>query len=152
MGDHDARFMALALAEARARIDLLQSGNGKKYLGRPKTRGRVTKDRDRGDIMENDAGNFERRIRQIEERNRRVEADKTWETSGTRRFLLVGFTYLAVGAYLRVIEVSRPWINAIVPAGAFMISTLTMPWFKKMWLRYYRKTTSDDIARQDMSE
>ena len=73
------------------------------------------------------------RLKNIEERNRRVEIDKQWETSYTRRSLLTLFTYLAIGVYLQVIEVQRPWINAIVPAIAFMLSTLTMPFFKKIW-------------------
>jgi hypothetical protein len=78
---------------------------------------------------------LEERLAKIEERNARVEADKAWEISWTRRLLLVVFTYLAVAVYLRVIAVPKPWVNAIVPAVAFMISTLTMPFFKRMWLR-----------------
>lgn len=77
-------------------------------------------------------------MRNIEERNKRVEADKAWETSLTRRTLLMVFTYLAIGLYLAAIDVPRPWVNAIVPSVGFMISTLTMPFFKKMWLKYRR--------------
>lgn len=83
--------------------------------------------------------NLEQRVQKIEERNKAVEADKGWETSWTRRLLLTLFTYLAIGIYLWVIEISRPWLNAIVPAVAFMISTLTIPWFKKVWLKIKRR-------------
>jgi hypothetical protein len=82
---------------------------------------------------------LENRVKKIEGRNRRVESDKSWETSLTRRLLLVAFTYLAVGFYLAAIGVSNPWLNAIVPAVAFMLSTLTLPFFKRMWLRYFYK-------------
>ena len=78
---------------------------------------------------------LEKRIKNLEERNKRVEADKAWETSYTRRLLLTVFTYLAIGVYLQVINLPDPWLNAIVPAVAFMLSTLTMPYFKKLWLR-----------------
>ncbi|MFH1054747.1 MAG: hypothetical protein V1744_01500 [Candidatus Altiarchaeota archaeon] len=78
---------------------------------------------------------LEKEISEIKERNRRVESEKAWETSVTRRFLLMAFTYLAVGFYLHAINVPQPWLNAIVPAVAFMLSTLTMPYFKGMWLR-----------------
>ena len=78
---------------------------------------------------------LEQRLKKIEERNRKVEADKAWETSYTRRILLRIFTYVAIGAYLQVIGVQRPWLNAIVPAVAFMLSTLTLPFFKSVWLR-----------------
>lgn len=77
--------------------------------------------------------NFEQRVEQIEERNRKVEADKAWETSWTRRGLLTLFTYLAIGVYMWAVGISRPWLNAVVPAVAFMLSTLTMPFFKKVW-------------------
>ena len=77
------------------------------------------------------AEDLERRIQAVEERNRRVEGDKAWETSSTRRGLLMVFTYLALGVYMWAIGISNPWLNAIVPAVAFMLSTLTMPFFKK---------------------
>jgi|TARA_B100001971_G_C17696237_1_gene289447 hypothetical protein len=76
-----------------------------------------------------------KKINKILERNKRVEADKAWETSWTRRILITIFTYLAIGIYLWAIKIPKPWLNAIVPAIAFMLSTLTMPWFKKIWLR-----------------
>ncbi|MBI4895612.1 MAG: hypothetical protein HY831_03920 [Candidatus Aenigmarchaeota archaeon] len=77
---------------------------------------------------------LEREIRKINERNKNVESDKAWETSYTRRFLLTLFTYLAIGIYLSVISVPNPWLNAIVPAVGFMLSTLTLPFFKKLWI------------------
>ena len=77
---------------------------------------------------------LEKEVELIKARNQRVEKDKEWETSYFRRGLLVLFTYLAIGIYLYVINVPLPWLNAIVPAFAFMLSTLTLPFFKKMWL------------------
>ncbi len=79
---------------------------------------------------------LEQRVQKIEERNANVENDKAWETSWTRRALLVLFTYLAVSVYLFAIGVANPWLNGIVPAVAFMISTLTMPYFKRLWLKH----------------
>ena len=79
---------------------------------------------------------LEERIKIIEERNKKVESDKAWELSYTRRGLLVLFTYLAIGIYLNAIGLPDPWLNAIVPAVAFMLSTLTLPFFKGMWARF----------------
>ncbi len=76
---------------------------------------------------------FEKEINLIKERNKKVELDKAWETSLSRRGLLTLFTYLAIGFYLQAINVPLPWLNAIVPAIAFMLSTLTLPFFKKLW-------------------
>lgn len=80
--------------------------------------------------------NLEEKIRRIEDRNERVEMEKKWETSWTRRGLLVIFTYLSIGVYLQFANIPEPWLNAIVPAVAFMLSTLTMPFFKKIWLKH----------------
>jgi len=79
--------------------------------------------------------NLEQKIQKVEERNRQVETDKAWETSWTRRILLTIFTYLSIGVYMWAIDIMRPWLNAVVPAVAFMLSTLTMPFFKKLWLK-----------------
>ena len=79
-------------------------------------------------------------IKNIKERNKRVETDKVWETSWMRKTLLALFTYLAIGLYLNAIKISEPWLNAIVPTIAFLLSTLTLPYFKKIWLKYiFRK-------------
>ena len=78
---------------------------------------------------------IEKEILEIKERNSRVEADKAWETSFSRRALLIIFTYLSIGFYLQAINIARPWLNAIVPAVGFLLSTLTLPFFKKVWLK-----------------
>ncbi len=81
---------------------------------------------------------LEKRVKSIEQRNKKVESDKAWEVSYTRRSLLMLFTYLSIGFYLQAIKIPQPWLNAIVPAIAFMLSTLTLPMFKKLWLRYLK--------------
>ncbi|MEK7203299.1 MAG: hypothetical protein AAB653_03210 [Patescibacteria group bacterium] len=83
--------------------------------------------------------NLEKEIKLIKERNLKVEKDKDWEISFTRRLLLVLFTYLTVSLYLRAIKIERPFLNAIVPAVAFMLSTLTLPYFKKIWGKFIFK-------------
>lgn len=77
---------------------------------------------------------IEERLAMIESRNERVQLDKAWETSWARRILLTLFTYLVLGLYMWAIEISRPWLNSIVPAVGFMISTFTIPWVKQRWI------------------
>jgi len=74
--------------------------------------------------------NLEARVKKIEERNRKVEIDKAWETSWIRKILLFLFTYLAIGIYLWVIKIINPWLNAVVPAVGFLLSTLTENFYK----------------------
>jgi hypothetical protein len=82
---------------------------------------------------------LEREIKTLKSRNEKVESDKAWETSLTRRGLLTLFTYLAIGFYLAAVKIPEPWLNAIVPALAFMLGTLTLPFFKSLWLASFRK-------------
>lgn len=84
--------------------------------------------------------NLEERIARIEDRNKKVETDKAWEISWTRKILLAAFTYLAIALYLKFIVQIEPWLNAIVPSIGFLLSTLTLPFFKEIWRKYfYRK-------------
>lgn len=83
---------------------------------------------------------LEERVSVIEGRNKRVELEKAWEVSWTRRILVAIFTYLAIGLYLQAINVFRPWVNAIVPTTGFLLSTLTLPFFRSLWARYLRKS------------
>lgn len=77
---------------------------------------------------------LKRRVETIESRNLKVEQEKAWETSYIRRFLLIMFTYIAIGLYLNVINIPNPWLNAIVPSLGFLLSTLTLPFFRKFWI------------------
>jgi len=79
---------------------------------------------------------LEAEINKIRSRNKHVEGNKAWETSYSRRLLLMLFTFLAIGAYMWAINIPKPWLNAIVPSVAFMLSTLTLPFIKKKWVRY----------------
>ncbi|MGE5042471.1 MAG: hypothetical protein ACM3IJ_06255 [Candidatus Levyibacteriota bacterium] len=77
---------------------------------------------------------LEQKIEKIEKRNKSVEADKAWETSITRKILIAVFTYIAIALYLGFIVGINPWVNAIVPSVGFLLSTLTLPFFKKLWV------------------
>lgn len=74
-------------------------------------------------------------LQQIKERNQRVEADKAWETSKTRRLLITLMTYLVMVIFLWFIEAKNPWLNALVPTIGFVLSTLTLTVFKKWWVK-----------------
>ena len=78
-------------------------------------------------------------IEQIKERNRRVEADKAWETSKTRKIIITLMTYVVIVFFLWSIDTPNPWYNAIVPAIGFILSTLSLPFFKNFWLTHIYK-------------
>jgi len=74
------------------------------------------------------------RIEKLEARNRRVEADKAWETSWQRRLAIMILTYLVVILYLYFVVHINPWINALVPVIGFALSTLTVSALKRWWI------------------
>lgn len=82
---------------------------------------------------------LEKEVIEIKNRNRKVEIDKAWETSATRRALLFIFTYISMGLYMSAIEIDSPWLNAVIPSIGFLLSTLTLPFFKKLWESYRRR-------------
>ncbi len=83
-------------------------------------------------------------INDIKTRNRRVEADKAWETSKTRRLIIAVFTYVTISIFLFYIGASNPLIAALVPTIGYLLSTLTMPILKKWWLNNIRKKNFGD--------
>jgi len=73
-------------------------------------------------------------IEEIKKRNQRVETDKAWETSWTRRLIVLVLTYIVIVIFFFFAQLPSPFLNAIVPSLAFVLSTLTIPLFKKWWL------------------
>lgn len=71
----------------------------------------------------------------IHERNRRVEADKAWETSWTRRLFIAAVTYVIAGIWLVMIDDTYPWLKAFVPALGYVLSTLSLPAVKRWWAK-----------------
>lgn len=80
------------------------------------------------------------RIAQIEARNKKVEANKAWETSLTRRLLIVIATYIVMVLVMRSIGVVNYYVNAIIPTLGFFLSTLSFSAVKFFWLKYLYKS------------
>ena len=53
---------------------------------------------------------IEKEIVAIKDRNRKVEIDKAWETSWTRRLCIATATYLIAGIWLVLIHDFYPWL------------------------------------------
>lgn len=79
---------------------------------------------------------LEDHILRIHKRNRRVEEDKAWETSWTRRLSIVLLTYVVVVLFFIVAGLPTPYLNAIVPSVAFLLSTLALDVVKKQWIKH----------------
>jgi len=73
-------------------------------------------------------------INKIKERNKKVELDKAWETSITRKIIIAILTYIVITIFFYFAGLPKPLINSIVPSIAFILSTLSLPLFKKIWI------------------
>lgn len=83
--------------------------------------------------------NLEKRVEKIENRNKRVEADKAWETSWMRKILIAILTYAVIVIFFHFANLSKPLVNAIVPTLGFLLSTLTLSIAKNKWVNRFNK-------------
>jgi hypothetical protein len=82
---------------------------------------------------------LEKKVAVLEARNKKVETNKAWETSFFRVLMLVAITYAVVGLTLIAMQNPQPWINALIPSLGFFLSTLSLPFIKKYWVKYIYK-------------
>ena len=79
-------------------------------------------------------------IKNIKTRNARVELDKKWETSWTRRLCICFLTYLVVIIYSFTIQnVSNILLSSLVPVIGFALSTLSLSGVRKIWERNIKR-------------
>lgn len=83
--------------------------------------------------------NVEDRLRAIEERNARVTHDKAWETSWARRGLISGTIYIFGFILLNILGHEGAWKHALVPVMGYLLSTLSLPAAKKIWIARQEK-------------
>lgn len=77
--------------------------------------------------------NLEKEIELIKRRNSRVEQDKAWEISWTRRLFITAVTYIIAGVWLVLIHDTYPWLKALIPSGAYLFSTFSLKVLKSWW-------------------
>ena len=78
--------------------------------------------------------NVEKEIKEIRERNKRVEKDKEWETSWTRRICIMILTYIVVIIYSYLIrKTNNIFFSSLVPVIGFTLSTLSLRLVRKIW-------------------
>lgn len=82
---------------------------------------------------------LEKEIEAIKERNRRVEREKSWETSWARKFIIAVLTYIVIVIFFYYAGFPEPFKNALVPSLAFILSTLSIPVVKNLWLKYIHR-------------
>ena len=77
---------------------------------------------------------LEQEIENIKKRNKRVEKDKAWETSLTRRICIMILTYIVVLFYSYMVKnITSIWLSSLIPVIGFALSTLSLKIIRKIW-------------------
>ena len=77
---------------------------------------------------------IEQEIVKINQRNKRVELDKKWETSWTRRLCICILTYIIVIIYSYIVRnYDNMFLSSLVPVIGFTLSTLSLKFIRKLW-------------------
>lgn len=81
-------------------------------------------------------GELEQEIKNIKERNKKVELDKKWETSWTRKICICILTYIVVIIYSYIVRnYDNIFLSSLVPVIGFTLSTLSLKFVRKFWER-----------------
>ena len=77
---------------------------------------------------------LEKKVAEIESRNKKVEADKAWETSLPRRIIVAILTYFVIVFFMIYIKIENPMSAAIIPTLGFILSTLSLSYLQRIWV------------------
>ena len=88
---------------------------------------------------------IEEEIEQIKQRNKKVELDKAWETSWTRKICIAVLTYFVVVLYSFIInKFTNIWLSSLVPVFGFMLSTMSLKIIRKLWEKIINKRSQNN--------
>lgn len=89
--------------------------------------------------MTNEIESLQKEIKALKERNVRVEAEKSWETSEFRIFTLTIITYIVAALVFYFIGAKNFLLNALVPTVGYFLSMQSLPAIKKWWIKKYHR-------------
>ena len=77
-------------------------------------------------------------LEEIKLRNKRVELDKRWETSLTRKVCICVLTYIVVLIYSNMVNKANNniFLSSLVPVIGFFLSTLSLKLVRKLWEKF----------------
>ena len=79
---------------------------------------------------------LKKELEEIKQRNKRVELDKKWETSYTRKVCICILTYIVVLIYSNMVNKSNNiFLSSLVPVIGFFLSTLSLKLIRRIWER-----------------
>ena len=86
---------------------------------------------------------IERAIVEIQKRNARVEADKVWETSLTRRASIAAIVFFAAWAWLSMQGSGTALRDALFPPCGYLLSTIALSRLRVQWEAHQSRNNHD---------
>lgn len=74
-------------------------------------------------------------ITALKERNKRVEADKAWETSFIRKISIGFLTYGVMVVVMVTLQVENAFVSACIPTIGYLLSTISLSKVKSWWIK-----------------
>lgn len=78
-----------------------------------------------------------KRVINIEIKNKKIEIDNAWRNSWTRNVLLLILIYLIALFCLKFKNSLNLYLWALLPCFGFLLSTLILKLVKKIWIKKY---------------
>lgn len=70
----------------------------------------------------------------LKKQNEKVELNKAWETSWTRKLCICILTYIVVVIYSFLInKINNIWLSSLVPVIGFTLSTVSLKLVRNIW-------------------
>lgn len=96
--------------------------------------------------MNSEIKKLQEEIAALKARNKKVEANKKWEMSWIRRTLVALLTYGVMVIFMMVAQYDQPFLGALIPTIAYLISMSTLTFFKNCWLKKLDKKGVANIS------
>lgn len=81
-----------------------------------------------------DNNELKNEIEKIKKKNEKVELNKAWETSWTRKLCICILTYIVVVIYSFLInKINNIWLSSLVPVIGFTLSTVSLKLVRNIW-------------------
>lgn len=91
---------------------------------------------------------IEQEIAYLKLRNKKVEADKSWEASSFRAISIVVITYIIASLVLYLLGSKNFFLNALIPTIGYFLSIQSLPIIKKWWIKEKLQKNEENLNGQ----
>ena len=91
---------------------------------------------------------LKREVKDLHDRNARVDLNKKWETSITRLVAVAIITYVTMILVFIALGSGRPTVEALVPTAGFILSTQSLTVVRALWEKLQGRKARSSSSQQ----